>query len=246
MGGEGYFANLMFSEHSSYPTGPVRFTSFERLSTEALFDLTKKTSINLTNVSFDSNGQITFDGTDDYLTLPDIDTYSSTAKFTIEGVVRAIGGNWSRIFTNGSNGVPGSVTGFINTDLIIYTSSNRPYIILRVGNSYITLGSSNQVSTNTWGGDDFVMYFAFSANKENRTGTYLFRFGQNNGLIQEELSGTYTPGTATGFVENRLGAETDNESYAQMDMYMFKMYNRELSLDEMRKNYNVIKGRFNI
>jgi hypothetical protein len=90
------------------------------------------------------------------------------------------------------------------------------------------------------------MYFAFSANKENRTGTYLFRFGQNNGLIQEELSGTYTPGTATGFVENRLGAETDNESYAQMDMYMFKMYNRELSLDEMRKNYNVIKGRFNI
>jgi hypothetical protein len=220
------------------------FTAGTRLTTQGLLDLTGNSTIDLTNVSFDSNAQMTFDGTDDYLTLPDIDTYSSTAKFTIEGVVRAIGGNWGRIFTNGSNGVLGSVTGFINTDLIISTSSSRPYIQFRVGNSGYIL--STQISTNYWSSDDFVMYFAFSANKESKTGTYLFRFGQNNGLIQEELSGTYTPGNSTSFVENRLGAETDNETYAQMDMYMFKMYDRDLSLDEMRKNYKTIKSRFNI
>jgi hypothetical protein len=90
------------------------------------------------------------------------------------------------------------------------------------------------------------MYFAFSVNKENSTGTYLFRFGQNNGLIQEELSGTFTPGTATGFVENRLGGETDDETYAQMDMYTFKMYDRELSMSEMRQNYNATKTRFGL
>jgi len=220
------------------------FVNGTRSATEGLKDLTGNSTLDLTNVSFDSDAQMTFDGTDDFLTLPDIDTYSSTAKFTVEGVVRAIGGNWGRIFTNGSNGVSGSVTGFINTDLIISTSSSRPYIQLRVGNSGFILGT--QISENSWSGDDFVMYFAFSANKESRTGTYLFRFGQNNGLLQEELSGTYTPGTSTGFVENRLGAETDNEAYAEMDMHMFKLYNRELSLEEMRKNYNVIKGRFNI
>ena len=222
----------------------TQFTTGTRTNTDSLVDIAGTGSVDLSNVSFDSNAQMTFDGTDDYLTLPDIDTYSSTAKFTIEGVVRARGGNWGRIFTNGSNGVSGGVTGFINTDLIISTSSSRPYIQLRVGNSGFILAT--QISIKTWDNDDFVMYFAFSANKESRTGTYLFRFGQNNGLIQEELSGTYTPGTATGFVENRLGAETDNEAYARMDMYMFKMYDRELSLSEMRKNYNAIKGRFNI
>lgn len=192
----------------------------------------------------DNGGSIVVDGVDDYLTLPDIDTYSSTAKFTVEGVVRAIGGNWGRIFTNGSNGIPGGASGFINIDLLIFTSGNIPYLQLRVGSTLAL--QSTQISTNTWGGDDFVMYFAFSANKESRTGTYLFRFGQNNGLIQKELSETYTPGTATGFVENRLGAETDNESYAQMDMYTFKMYDRELSMSEMRQNYNATKDRFGL
>ena len=206
-------------------------------------DHTENHSIDLANVSLGSNSQISFNGTDNYITLPDIDTYSSTAKFTVEGVVKAIGGNWGRIFTNGGSGA-GGVTGFINVDLLVYSSSNRPYIALRVGNTYVL--SATQVSTKSWSSNDFTMYFAFSVNKENSTGTYLFRFGQNNGLIQEELSGTFTPGTATGFVENRLGGETDDETYAQMDMYTFKMYDRELSMSEMRQNYNAIKGRFNI
>ena len=197
-----------------------------------------------TGPTFDASLKtISFDGIDDYLTLSNIDTHSSTAKFTIEGVVKPIGGNWGRIFTNGSNGIPGGITGFINVDLLVLSSGNKPYLYLRVGNSLIF---STQVSTNNWGAEDFVMYFAFSADKQTRTGSYLFRFGQNEGLIQNELSSTYTPGTATNFVENRLGGETDNESYAEMNLSVFKIYNRELSINEMRQNYNHYKTRFGL
>lgn len=219
------------------------FVNGTRSISGSLIDLTRTNDIDLSNVSFDSNAQMTFDGTDDFLTLPDLDTYSSTAKFTVEGVVQAISGNWSRIFTNGSTGGQNGITGFINVDLLVQTSSSKPYIYLRVGNSLIV---QTQISTNNWSVDDFTMYFAFSADKGAGTGSYLFRFGQNTGLIQRELSGTYTPGTATGFVENRLGAETTNESYAQMKMYTFKMYNKQLSVPEMRTNYNALKNRFKI
>jgi len=189
-----------------------------------------------------NNGSIVFDGVNDYITLPAIDTHSSTTRFTVEGIVRPIDGNWCRIFTNGSNGTTGP-TGFINVDLLVLTASRVPYLYLRVGNSTIF---KTQISTNSWSSNDFLIHFAFSVDKENRTGTYLFKFAQNTGLIQTELSGDFTPGTTTGFVENRLGAETNNENYMNMEMYVFKMYDRDLNIAELRQNYNATKSRFNL
>jgi hypothetical protein len=45
------------------------FTDGTRSSTQSLIDLTKTSTINVSNVSFDSTGQPTFDGTDDYIEL---------------------------------------------------------------------------------------------------------------------------------------------------------------------------------
>jgi len=191
-----------------------------------------------------SSKSIVFDGIDDYLTLSNIDTYSSNAQFTIEMIVKSIGGNWGRIFTNGSNGSPGSVTGFINVDILMLSSGNKPNLYLRVGNSLIF---NTQISTSTWGAEPVLMYMGVSVDKQSNEGRYYIKFGEeNSGLIQTELSSTFTPGNATAFVENRLGGETDNESYAEMNLSVFKIYNRELSINEMRQNYNHYKTRFGL
>jgi|TARA_B100000767_G_C19753143_1_gene531728 hypothetical protein len=48
---------------------PILFVSGTRSSTESLIDLKETTDINVAYVSFDSNGQPEFDGTDDYIDL---------------------------------------------------------------------------------------------------------------------------------------------------------------------------------
>jgi len=199
--------------------------------------------VNGPTFSSGDGGSIVFDGVDDYCTLPNIDTYSSTAKFTIEGLVKPINGNWCRIFTNGSNGIPGGIAGFINTDLLVLTNSSKPYVYLRIGNSEII---STQVSTITWDSQSFIMYFSFSVDKSTREGSYFFKFSQNNGLIQQELSNRFTSGTSTSFVENRLGGETDNENFMNMNLYSFKIYNRVLTQSEVLQNYNAQKSRFGL
>ena len=47
------------------------FTTGTRSSSGSLFDLTGQRDIDLSNVSFDSNAQMVFDGTDDFCTIPD-------------------------------------------------------------------------------------------------------------------------------------------------------------------------------
>ena len=193
----------------------------------------------------DNGGAIDFNATEsDYASLPDIDTYSANAKFSIVTVVKAIAGNWGRIFTNGSNGVPGGITGFINVDILVLTSGSKPFLYLRVGNSLIF---NTQISTINWSSNPFTMYFGLSVDKESNEGTYYIRFkNDNSGLIQSELTSTFTPGSATGFVENRLGGETDDETYSTVDIYSFSMYDRALSLSELQQNYNATKGRFDL
>jgi len=193
----------------------------------------------------DKGGAIDFNSSEsDYASLPNIDTYSSNAQFTIEMIVKSIGGNWGRIFTNGSNGSPGSVTGFINVDILMLSSGNKPKLYLRVGNSLIF---NTQISTSTWGAEPVLMYMGVSVDKQSNEGRYYIKFGEeNSGLIQTELSSTFTPGNATAFVENRLGGETDDEAYATVDIYKFSMYNRALTQSELIRNYNTLKPRFGL
>ena len=61
------------------------YTSSNRSNTDSLIDLTKSTDIDVSNVSFDSTGQPTFDGTDDVITT----SFPATTipNVTIEAVV---------------------------------------------------------------------------------------------------------------------------------------------------------------
>ena len=73
-------------KHSvSFNTIDTPYVKGSRSSTDSLIDLTKSTDIDVSNVSFDSTGQPTFDGTDDVITT----SFPATTipNVTIEAVV---------------------------------------------------------------------------------------------------------------------------------------------------------------
>jgi hypothetical protein len=78
------------------------FVSDEREETKSLIDLTKTTDIDVSNVSFDSTGQPTFDGTNDYASIGNPTALRDLASGTIEAVYYrdASTGTYQMIFTD--------------------------------------------------------------------------------------------------------------------------------------------------
>jgi hypothetical protein len=68
-------------EQKSYPT---QFTTGTRSATQSLVPLIGNTSLDLSNVSFDSNAQMTFDGTDDNFNIPI--NFGTVTQYTVEYV----------------------------------------------------------------------------------------------------------------------------------------------------------------
>ena len=77
-----------------------------RSNTQGLLDLTGNNTIDLSNVSFDSNAQMTFDGTDDWLNIP---TTLNAGNFTYETIMRS-GDSSYQIFAAGFGNPSGGGT----------------------------------------------------------------------------------------------------------------------------------------
>ena len=73
-----------------------------RSATEGLLDRTNNSTINLSNVSFDSNAQMVFDGTDDYTSLGNPTALRDLTSGTIETVYYrdASSGTYQMVFTD--------------------------------------------------------------------------------------------------------------------------------------------------
>jgi hypothetical protein len=81
---------------------PVQFTAGTRSTTQGLIDLTSNSTIDLTNVSFDSNAQVDYDGSNDYVSLGNPAILRDLTAGTIEAVYKrdASTGTYQMIFTD--------------------------------------------------------------------------------------------------------------------------------------------------
>lgn len=71
-----------------------------RSATQGLLPLIGNSTIDLTNVSFDSNAQMVFDGTNDYIDTNLTNLISGTNPFTIEAVTNKTSGDYGSIIGN--------------------------------------------------------------------------------------------------------------------------------------------------
>ena len=203
-----------------------QFVEGTRSATQGLLPLVGNSSLDLSNVSFDSNAQITFDGTDDYLdfTAPNL---SGTA--TIEMVCKIGSGYAGKMFM-----------GWYAYDIwcgsghLGYNTSNGDVY----GISSSTVSSLGLV--NNWKHYIFEMRsdVSYTNNK-----IYI------NGALQtlsQQLSGEAAGNRNFNSGNGRIADWRITGYYMPMDCNVFKVYNRALSAGEVRQNYLHYKTRFNL
>ena len=209
---------LTFGDHAT------QFVNGTRSATQGLIDLTGNSTIDLTNISFDSNAQMTFDGTNDYVYISD--TLLNVDAFTVEAVINITSeGNYNKpIFVVGNQ----STTG-------IWFFKHRSGLGNRLVmhgydgvNPRIDVDSVNQVP-------DAVNTHVAVTFDGNAYQLYM------NGEPED-----------APVVDNKVAASTDNYIGRQGSTYLageipaLKIYSRALTAQEIRSNFNAVKSRFGI
>ena len=188
-----------------------------RSSTESLIDLKRTTDINMSNLSFDSTGQPTFDGTDDILNTGLFSGRNpSTHPFTIEAIVKSDTTSGAKMWLDAtSNG----------TNQRLYcahaaTGTGNPMGIQ--GTAWNSSGVSDT---------DFHHYVIVM---DGSTATLY-----NNGISHSTRSYS-SYGIQTINVGGRNGYSWNGP------IPVFKIHNRILTADHVKQNFNTYKERFNI
>jgi hypothetical protein len=213
------------------------FVNGTRSATQGLIDRTGNSTIDLSNVSFDSNAQMAFDGTDDYAlttftpSADDNKTISVWVNFDI------LTGSFSYVvgldYSNSTDGfIPISVApyngnwvlrmrqqlGTLGTNLVVYSN-----LIINTG-EWINLVISSNGS-------------AFNFYKNGVKGSAVS--GTNNGRWFSILNEPIMIG-ASDWLTNQLLSTTDGK------IANVSIYNKQLTDAEVLQNYNATKSRFNL
>ncbi len=231
--GEGIFTNFTITEHATAPTGPVLYTSGTRSSTQSLIDLKRTTNIDVSNVSFNSTGQPTFDGTDDYISKTR-NQYSIQETWSVELVFEPTDDSdtsWNGLFggsltqggywffhSAGNLAYYEGYSGAVGTK-ITYRNWNKSNTFTQDNHHHLVI---TYTPTNTTAGT-FNLYY----NGGEKTDSFSWTFGWNHSLDSRFIgSGDGRPGTN--------------------DIHLYKEYNKALSAGEIKQNFNAYKNRFNI
>ena len=212
---------ILTAEPMYYPSDHlIPFSGTERTTTQGLIDRTGNETIDLSNVSFDSNAQMTFDGTDDYIDLGDLGLGSG--PFTVEAVIYpTLASTYHVFFRKGD-----SSTSNDNMDWSMGYDYNQFHV--RTQNA--------SVSINEYAGANFVNNYG------HVTLTY------NGSTIRMYVNGSEvsnkTVTLANNYSNYSIGRGINN--YAQLDVNTLKVYNQALTSTEVTKNFNAIRSRFGL
>jgi len=195
------------------------FTATSRSSTQSLIDLKRTTDINVSNISFDSTGQPTFDGTDDILNTGLFSGRNpATDPFTIEAIVKSDTTSGSHIWLDATgNG-----------------TSQRLYCAHAATGTGNPLGIQNS-AWSTSGAVYDTDYHHYVIVMDGSTATLY-----NNGVSHSTKN--YTSYTLSG--QLNVGGRSGYRWVGTIPV--FKIHNEVLTADQVKQNYNAYKNRFGI
>ena len=197
-----------------------------------LKDLTGNSTIDLTNVSFDSNAQMTFDGTNDEISIANIGANLQNFGITFEMV-------WKQgsIHTSSTFGEIISPLQLGIRDLGL-----GPTLYFQLRSSTIALrwqraANDSVISPTT--SQETGVYNLFTGVLTN-TGVSLYKNGELVGTTSHSKTfQTWYNNTV------EIGTNAYNTAF-DGDIPLTKIYSRALTASEVASNYKAIKGRFNI
>lgn len=212
-------AQLEYKPHATQftPTGTTRS------STQGLIDLTGNSTIDLTNVGFDSNAEVDFDGTSDYINLGDNTIWDFGINGTLEMVLKPKGstGN-NRLWCIDNN--PSNLDAYLNSSgYNVYMHGGR-------------VGTSTPLIPNQW--NHLIVTY--------NNGTIQMYVNGVEGIMNGATTG-YNISNNSGNNNNMYIGRYRTSGYNfNGSIPIFKVYNRALTSEEIQANFNAIKGRFNI
>ena len=189
-----------------------------RSSTESLIDLKRTTDIDLSNTSFDSTGQPTFDGTNDSVLIGNVGGYSN--QMTCEAVFKtSSGASWKNMLCGATGDIIFTVNG---SKLNFGSQGSNP------------IPHANYSTTNV---NDGNLHHGIATYDGSQVKIYV------DGVLEStnNRSGNQTPSSL------RVGSnQTGSSEFFNGDLPLVKLYGRALSADEVQQNFNTYKKRFNI
>jgi hypothetical protein len=173
----------------------------------------------------DNGGSIVFDGTNDYVGIPDNGTGDITEKLTICSVIKS-NGNWIQY---------GGILEKKNSyEFTMQSSGVMEFGINIGGGSFSEVLGSGTLSQNTW----HHVSMTFSTDL-NQVKFYL------NGVL--DVTRTLTANITTNNEPINVGASIGGApQYFRGNIALTQLYNRALSDTEVLQNYNATKGRFGL
>ena len=201
------------------------FIAGTRSATQGLLDLAGNRSINLTNTSFDSNAQMSFDGTDDGINLGTNMLSLQNTSFSLEALINWDGGSTDTFF------------GYT------YATAQRQNIHWRIYDTGQLRFDFYSDSINSGGGQIVAgewVHLLVTYNYDTDTCICY----KNGTLLMQGSSGPFTGVDASSTAY--LGYWGGSGQYFGGEIPIFKAYNRALTAAEVKNNFNNYKSRFNL
>ena len=213
-----YFKNYQVEEK----THNTPFTTGSRGVSAGLFQITGSQTLDLTNVSFDNNAHMEFDGTDD--TIPITSITLGNGNWTIEIVANTHASGYNML-SNSSGGPVSNAFGVVSNKIYY-----RNYDGAWQQHSGNTTVNYNQIYHLTW---------VNRAGGTNSTGTMDMYV---NG--KKESGSGFNSFTTNGGPVNAIGRNWF--SFFDGQIFILRYYNDGLTDQQVADNFNTIQDRFDI
>ena len=207
------------------------FTLVSRTNTDSLIDLKKSTSIDLSNVSFDTTGQPVFDGTDDNITLTSNPHYGLN-NATWEFIVK---------FNVVHNSETSTYRQLYIQEASIWIAQyyNKIGLDIRKDNNAWFDGNGGLVTGSQIGPVDSGKYYHVVMTWDGANAK-----GYLNGEIGFTTAISGLTSIKNGLSPRRIGQRSSTPLDGHMPVV--KMHNQALTAEEVKQNYNAYKNRFNL
>jgi hypothetical protein len=217
-----YYRNPQIEVSKTHAT---QYTPTSRSVTQGLLDMTGAGIIDLTNASFTSNAQLTFDGTNDTVSVNSYPAIELVDNVSIEYV-------YMRLATDPILDVIANKYHSTGWELFC-TTGNEFALAGRNGDGtyYATTNAAYTIENNK--------YYHLIAIKEGLS----WRLYVNGQLYASLTANTIGTWSNTGILQ--IGGEGSGY-YPSMNLPLLKIYNRVLTASEVLTNYNALKTRFGI
>ena len=221
-GNKYYLSGVMLTK-TNHTVPHVEIQS-SRSDTASLIDLKRTLSIDVGDVSFDSTGQPTFDGTDD-----EINT-GVTTQLTDFSCVVVFKNNsstaWARIVDKSYS------AGFFISSY--FYSSGSGYVGAGIIEPSAPHGQALQYDTSKYN------YFAVTRSGGTHT---IYLNGSTNKL--QKTNGNTSSTSGTEMAIGAWGGSSNSQRYTG-EIPVVKLYNKELTAAEIEQDFNSYKNRFNL